>query len=98
MSSRDYRLDDVQPFDDGGPAFPHREQRDWEGMTLADWFAGQVVAGAAVQPDADQQAADAYRLATALVRAKMQFEDRLNAAYQRKRLEEEPTCADDIPF
>jgi len=57
--------------DDGGPAFPNNDQHGcaFTGMTLRDWFAGQVLVGHSSQRDdrtctrnseisiADQQAA-----------------------------------------
>ena len=33
-----------QNKNDGGPAFPVPEQFSYDGMTLRDWFAGQVMA------------------------------------------------------
>jgi len=42
-------------IDDGGPAFPTHETADFyppTGMSLRDWFAGQVVSGMAAQFDA----------------------------------------------
>tara|TARA_R100001198_G_scaffold91810_1_gene70417 strand:- start:1910 stop:2146 length:237 start_codon:yes stop_codon:yes gene_type:complete len=35
---------------DGGPAFPYPVHND-EGMSLRDYFAGQAIAGAALDPD-----------------------------------------------
>lgn len=37
-------------IDDGGPAFPTVPGMAGEGMTLRDWFAGQVVSGIAANP------------------------------------------------
>lgn len=61
----------------GGPAFPHIAadgHRDYHsGLTIRDWFAGQVVAAAAShygfnEPGADMLAEHAYRVADAMIR------------------------------
>ena len=54
--------------EDGGPAFPHQPiGEEFTGMTLRDWFAGQVLAGlmARTGPDDDFL----FRSGTAALRA-----------------------------
>ena len=76
--------------DDGGPAFPNvpsdPQYQSWdEGMTLRDWFAGQMLAGEFVQNeyaghysnDCPQQtlvdrAKLLYRMADAMITARKQ--------------------------
>ena len=64
----------------GGPAFPAQwDDKDNEGMTLRDWFAGQALAGACamwcesagrmVNPDA-AVAGWAYEIADAMLEAR----------------------------
>jgi hypothetical protein len=58
---------------DGGPAFPSGENGIYamrSGMTLRDWFAGQVLAGLLADGDfhsADGAAACAYEYADAML-------------------------------
>ena len=63
--------------EDGGPAFPFTKKgmntngapliREWDGMSLRDYFAGQVLAGMSAQYDPrstsekDQKALDQWR-------------------------------------
>ena len=69
--------------DDGGPAFPVPDDRDpvtgagiregAPGMTLRDWFAGQVLSGAAALPrssDYSIRARKAYEQADAMLAAR----------------------------
>ena len=58
----------------GGPAFPrpnsaYTSQEAQEGMTLLDWFAGQIVAGSQTTQDTRLRhvAESAYDLAAAMV-------------------------------
>lgn len=37
--------DKINPFNDGGPAFPVPYNHEAAGMSLRDWFAGQALAG-----------------------------------------------------
>ena len=37
----------MEKINDGGPAFPETSDVRWNGMTLRDYFAGQVIAGLA---------------------------------------------------
>lgn len=62
----------------GGPAFPTDPRFPLElyGMTLRDWFAGQVLAGFAANPNnknwtPEEIAADAFAYADAMVDQKM---------------------------
>lgn len=71
-------------INDGGPAFPRTgevvgicgESRDVPGMSLRDYFAGQVVAAVVVHGaelasgDPEQWAADAYIIADAMLKAR----------------------------
>lgn len=68
-------------IDDGGPAFPRTVQR-WndsldhsvQGMSLRDWFAGQVLTSAAAIPfgsaDCEYRAKAAYQMADAMLAAR----------------------------
>lgn len=60
--------------DNGGPAFPiETTATPWaEGMTLRDWFAGQALATAYVQNEADahKTAVWAYNVADAMLDAR----------------------------
>jgi len=68
---------------DGGPAFPEtrwddktRQEVQWCGMTLRDWFAGQALNGLLSDPNTNgkpnQFADDAYRYADAMLKARGQ--------------------------
>jgi hypothetical protein len=52
--------------DDGGPAFP-LEYPPQTGMTLRDWFAGQVLLGMSGSGKYDWRAQEAYALADAML-------------------------------
>ena len=65
--------------DTGGSAFPHKgyfaREPDDPGMTLRDWFAGQVLAGICASPSWDEnswfdRAANAYHAADAMLEAR----------------------------
>ncbi len=61
--------------DDGGPAFPAQwDDKDNEGMTLRDWFAGQVIASVKGWHPADRRgkssAVIAYEIADAMLEAR----------------------------
>lgn len=66
--------------DDGGPAFPWGEHGDrLGGMSLRDWFAGQILAGAMVHSAGMEDAPDdvlcrlskcVYRVADAMLAAR----------------------------
>jgi hypothetical protein len=79
----------VKTTDNGGPAFPEQnimaygnmmKAETTPGMTLRDWFAGQVLAGQWTlreseaahieQPTATNMAASAYRIADAMLAAR----------------------------
>jgi len=66
---------------DGGPAFPqhvapaYRQEREAWGMTLRDWFAGQIVASFAINAEREgwtavECAQDAYAYADAMIYAR----------------------------
>jgi hypothetical protein len=74
---------------DGGPAFPHQQPRHldqhaltdfYHGMSLRDWFAGQVMEGVCTwlipsePPETDETLAklarDSYRVADAMLKAR----------------------------
>jgi hypothetical protein len=66
-------------INDGGPAFPVFTVDAWKnpwvsgGMTLRDWFAGQVLACLVVNPNTrgiDGLASDSYRYADAMLKAR----------------------------
>lgn len=65
---------------DGGPAFPvsytvdldHQKLKEFCGMTLRDWFAGQIIAGIMMDPDLNGSpdkhlAVLSYKLADAML-------------------------------
>jgi hypothetical protein len=67
--------------DDGGPAFPSQwHDKDNEGMSLRDWFAGQAMAGVIPTCNMDTRedgetremlfARKAYRIADAMLEAR----------------------------
>ena len=64
------------PKDDGGPAFPQTEPliKDWQGMTLLDYFAGQAMQGMLSNRDMsgpyEDYANRAYVVATAMIKAR----------------------------
>ena len=56
--------------DNGGPAFPAQwDDKDNEGMTLRDWFAGQALANRYTQDENNEQkvAQWAYLVADAMI-------------------------------
>ena len=61
---------------EGGPAFPHRNDLcpQMNGMTLRDWFAGQVIASVKAWHPADKQgksaAVIAYEIADSMLAAR----------------------------
>ncbi len=67
---------------DGGPAFPHggnNEEMSVDGMTLLDWFAGQILAGMLansyndmVVHDMIQCTQEAYDTADLMLKIKLQ--------------------------
>ena len=65
---------------DGGPAFPQREDGAEGGMSLRDWFAGMALSACLAQfYDGDKEweryvAGHAYLLADAMVREKTALE------------------------
>ena len=71
-------------IDDGGPAFPSHPDSAYAGMTLRDWFAGQVIAAWSVSDtrdgpfhnDEDETllsfAKGSYRVADAMCKARGQ--------------------------
>ena len=81
-----------EKIDDGGPAFPvaswindhGNEVLGDDGMSLRDWFAGQVLSGQwtlreseaahITQPCAEDMARSAYRIADAMLAARKQDE------------------------
>lgn len=73
-------MSDTKQIDDGGPAFPaipgDMAQGPccyWGGMTLRDWFAGQVLIGLSIRREGKTDAYDAqlaYRLADAMLAAR----------------------------
>jgi hypothetical protein len=71
----------MNTINDGGPAFPSvgegfgNPSYSAPGMTLRDWFAGQVLAGLCADPDmgsntADAIAGSAYSLADEMLKAR----------------------------
>lgn len=68
------------PINDGGPAFPNRgdntpSNKIYDGMTLRDYFAGQVLAGSMTNKLWDdlllpEHAEECYRLADAMLAAR----------------------------
>jgi hypothetical protein len=66
---------DAKKVAEGGPAFAVGT-RDWPGMTLRDYFAGQALAGMMANPkesadvDADSLGEWAYQIADGLLRAR----------------------------
>ena len=56
---------------DGGPAFPHQFVK---GMSLRDWFAGQVLNGLILDPQLGQSiltlVSSAYRISDAMLAAR----------------------------
>lgn len=71
------------PIDDGGPAFPNKDELGnmVPGMTLRDWFAGQALTGLTptdgytpdhkdTQPMIMDLAVNAYQIADAMIAAR----------------------------
>ena len=59
----------------GGPAYPVpglQENSDYDGMTLLDWFAGQIIRGMINETGMlmDEFADEAYRLAAKMIEAR----------------------------
>ena len=60
-------------INDGGPAFPvHDNCADYHGMTLRDWFAGQVIGAIYTRSESssDRDAKEAYAIADAMLAAR----------------------------